>query len=329
MKTSATRKMFFAVMLISTCRAAQPGGYLSQGNDYYREGDYDKAVASYRNAIDNSENPALSWFNLGNAYYQGGTFRNAVSCYETAVMHAPDFARGWINLGVLYYELQDFGACIAALEKALTLNSEDAMVYSVLASAHKDLEQYGSAAIYLEKVLEIDSTLSDAILMLYEIARLTGDRKEAQAWLSKYPEKGGRFYDVQILSGDLLLEKGDTAAALAVFRTCTRFAPERTRGWISLVNLLHRLDADYTALEEARMALESTPPAVGLALLAGRIAFDGGYYDKAEFFFTTAYRGGHPDGVVGLGNLTAIYNRFGDNAGITRIKAVLDDDYEK
>ena len=42
MKTSATRKMFFAVMLISACRAAQPGGYLSKGNDYYREGDYDK-----------------------------------------------------------------------------------------------------------------------------------------------------------------------------------------------------------------------------------------------------------------------------------------------
>lgn len=297
--------------------------YLSEGNDYYRQGDCKKAIELYKKALDNDENPALGWFNLGNAQYQCGTFYKAVSCYELAVSHAPDFTRGWKNLGTLYYELHDYGACISALQKAMLLDKSDPVVYLLLASAYKDMENYSLSTIYLEMALEIDSTNYDAILMLYEMARLTGDSKEAFTHLMKYPEKGARFYDVKLLLGELYLEKNDTSSALAAFRFCTHYKPQRKQAWIELVKLLNQMNVAYTALEEALKALEIHTSFVDLALLAGSIAFNGGYYDKAEKFFTIAYRDGHPDGVVGLGNLTTVYNQYGDNSGVMRINSIL------
>jgi len=301
---------------------AHASDFLSQGNEFYRQGDYARAVHSYQNAIAGNENPALSWYNMGNALYQSGKQHQAISCYEAAVAHAPDFPRGWVNLGVVYYELGDLGASIASLEHAKALERENAMVYSLLAVAHKELEHYGKAAIYLEQALELDSTLSDAFLMRYEIARMTGDNGEALRWLSAYPRTGARYYDVVLLTGELALERGDTAAALGSFRRCTRLAPGKPRGWIELVNVLHRTNAAYTAVLEAERAFENGVSSGALALAAGRIAFDAGYFDKAERFYAIALREGHSDAAVGLNNLMLTYERFHDNEGMKRIEAV-------
>ena len=304
---------------------AQDGEYLSKGNEHYRNGNYAAAITAYTAAIRKGENPAFSWFNLGNSWYQNGNPEKAVSCYETSVSIAPEFPRGWINLGVLYYELQDYGACIAALDRAHVLQTVDPMIWSLLASAHKELEHYGIATVYLEKALEADSSLSDAYLVLSDIARTTGDNREALRRLSRYPRHGARFYDVLLLTGELQLELGDTAAALATFRQCTATEPSRTRGWLSLVDVLKNMNAAYTALIEADRALDNDLSSASIALLAGRIAFENGFYEKAEKYFGHAYQNGSADGTVGLGNVLAVYEKYGDSRGIHRIRMVLAD----
>lgn len=294
-------------------------GYLSEGNSHYKNGNYKMAIDSYEKAISSRENLALAWFNMGNAYYQEETSNKAVYCYETSVMEAPDFYRSWVNLGVLYHELKDYGACIAALERTITLKKDDLMVLSVLASAHKELEHFSSAAVYMEKAFELDSTLSDACLMLYDIARNSGDFREALYWLSRYPGTGNRWYEVLLISGEIMAEMGDTAGALIKLKQCTRIAPERMEGWIQLVYHLHSMNTTYTALIEAEKALLKNQSFTSLALLAGGIAFEAEYYDKAEWFFSIAWRAGHPDGAVGMGNMITVYKRYGDNIALDRI----------
>ncbi|MBN1603719.1 MAG: tetratricopeptide repeat protein [Chitinispirillaceae bacterium] len=297
--------------------------YLEEGNQLYRDGNYEKAVTSFHKAISNNENAALSWFNLGNALYQTGKIQKSISCYESAVEYAPDFMKGWQNLGILYYELQDYGACISALEHILAHDSANSMVYSLLAASHKALEHYSSATLYLEKVLEKDSTFVDAILMLYDISRSTGDITEALSWLSRYPPDGSRYNDILLITGELKLEQGDTTGALALFRQFTRQSPGTMRGWIELVNILHGMNAHYAAVSEALEAVEHHQSFTELAQLGGRIAFEAGYYDKAEYFFSVLYKNRHPDGVVGLGNLYNIYTRQGEPNSISRTTALL------
>ena len=327
MLQSAGSNIFYVhCILLILCSFVHGTSYLDEGNQLYRDGKYEKAIISYRKAISNNENPALSWFNLGNALYQTGSIQKSISCYETAVEYAPDFMKGWQNLGILYYELEDYGACISALEHVLAHDSLTSMLYSLLAASHKALEHYSSATLYLERVLEKDSTSNDAILMLYDISRSTGDIPEALSWLSRYPPNEPRHNDILLITGKLQLEQGDTTGALALFRQLTRQSPGTMRGWIELVNILHGMNAHYAAVCEAFEAVEHHQSFTGLAQLGGRIAFEAGYYDKAEYFFSVLHKNRHPDGVVGLGNLYNIYTRQGEKTGTSRITSLLNGD---
>jgi tetratricopeptide (TPR) repeat protein len=316
--------LFFFLFCMSTpTGVAYATGHLEEGNNHYRNGDYHSAMVAYRKAVAAGENRALALFNAANASYQTGNSAAAVAYYELSVADAPDFGRCWQNLGILYYELGDCAAAIAALDRVQLLEGDTSVtVQLVLASAHKDLEHYGPAATFLEKAIERDSTVHDAYLMLYEIARATGDRREALMWLDRYPSGGRRSYEVLQLSGELHLENSDTAAALTCFRKCTRSEPRRSGGWFKLVNLLHRMGATFTALEEARTALASLEKPESVSLLAGRIAFEGGYYRRAEEFYERCIRLGDPDGFVGMNNLYAVYDRLGDTGGKERIQTM-------
>ncbi|KMQ49813.1 TPR domain protein, putative component of TonB system [Chitinispirillum alkaliphilum] len=323
MKKGNLHTVFAVLLLFCGNIHAQNAGFLSRGNEYYGNSDYEKAITAYGRAIEEDENPAMAWFNKGNAHYQMGNMHKAVSCYQMATLEAPDFLRGWTNLGVIYHEMGDYGASVAALERVLGKSgSQDVLVMSVLASSYKNLHNFSKAAVYLEKVFEMDSTVSDAVLLLYEIAVMTGDNREALRWLSNYPESGSRRYDVLLIKGELMEQMGDTAGALAAFRQCTRISPERMRGWIALVNNLKEMDAVYTALLEAESALKINESFIPLALVAGRIAFEVGFYERAEFFFGLAYNAGHPEGVVGLSNLINVHERYSDYASVVRVRSI-------
>jgi superkiller protein 3 len=324
---NGTDTMCFRCILILLTAAfnAQASTYLEQGNMHYKNGAFDKAIELYYKAIDNNENPALSWYNLGNAYYQTNKQHRAIPCYKAAVVEEPGFFKAWQNLGVLYYDQQDFGACIAALEYVRTSEPENVHALSILAASYKELRQYGNAIVCLEQVLEKDSTISDAYLMLYDITSSLGDEKTALTWLRKYPSDAPQQYNVNLTTGKLLCHLGDTSAALAAFRRCTKLKPDRFQGWFELIALLHTMGASYAAILEAERALNSNNTLKQIALQAGRISFENGYYDKAEHFYLTAYTQGHPDGVAGLGNCLLIYKRYGNREGMARIRKILNE----
>jgi hypothetical protein len=85
------------------------------------------------------------------------------------------------------------------------------------------------------------------------------------------------------------------------------------------------MGASYAAILEAERALDINNTLKQIALQAGRISFENGYYDKAEHFYLTAYTQGHPDGVAGLGNCLLVYERYGNREGMARIRNILNE----
>lgn len=318
----AKNKIFLIYSLIVFNCLSQ--SYLQEGNNHYKNGEYLNAIISYKKAIGNSESQALGWFNLGNAYYQNKELAKTVACYENAVVEAPEFARGWQNLGVIYYEMGDYGACIASLRKVILLKKQNATVLSVLSAAHKELEDFGHATVFMEQALELDSASGEAYLMLYEIARSNGDNQEALKWLGYYPEKGSRFYDVTLIKSELLVEQGDSSKALSILRKCTVQNPERDQGWVDLVSLLYKMGMTYMAAIEAEKGIAAVKNPAFLALVAGQFAFNASYLDKAEKFYKIAFDHGRANGVTGLSNVMLAYKKYGDEAGVERVKSVLE-----
>lgn len=74
--------LLFLLMMIPVFGQTSP--LIRAGNDYYKKGDYQKAIVSYEGVLHNGYESAELYFNLGNAYYKAGKIAPAVLNYERA-----------------------------------------------------------------------------------------------------------------------------------------------------------------------------------------------------------------------------------------------------
>ncbi|MDI6704506.1 MAG: tetratricopeptide repeat protein [bacterium] len=114
--------------LLSTSLAfASLRGKVNQGNRFYKEGNYPKALERYRDAqIDYPEMDRLH-LNVGSALYKMKRYRQAIEEYEKVVYSkAPLFqAKAYYNIGNCLYRLGKLKDSIFYYKKALELNPKD------------------------------------------------------------------------------------------------------------------------------------------------------------------------------------------------------------
>lgn len=79
---------------------------VKQGNQYYLDGDYERAAAAYQSVIDSGYTSAELYYNLGNAYYKSHNLTMALVNYERArildpkdkdIQHNLDIAREFVT----------------------------------------------------------------------------------------------------------------------------------------------------------------------------------------------------------------------------------------
>ncbi|MBV8673376.1 MAG: toll/interleukin-1 receptor domain-containing protein [Acidobacteriaceae bacterium] len=81
---------------------------LLTGDQKYRAGDRDGALAEYREAIQREPQLAEAYFNTGRILELKGDVDSALPLYEKAVQRSPGVARYHDNLGDLYFKLGDY-----------------------------------------------------------------------------------------------------------------------------------------------------------------------------------------------------------------------------
>jgi Tfp pilus assembly protein PilF len=74
------------------------------GFAYYKKGDLNNAVESYRKAIGMNPNFGLAHYNLGIAYRDGKKTSQAIAAFRQATSLAPSLLDGHFQLGKLYFE---------------------------------------------------------------------------------------------------------------------------------------------------------------------------------------------------------------------------------
>ena len=91
---------FLALSCLGLTLQAQPAGLFAQGNEAYRQGDYQQAIESYTAVLDAGFENADLYYNLGNAYYRTDQYGLAVLNYERALRLRPRFAEAQQNLNL-------------------------------------------------------------------------------------------------------------------------------------------------------------------------------------------------------------------------------------
>ena len=136
------------------------------GNDYYKSGQYEQAIAAYKKVIELDPTYQAAYANLGVVYYQQQQFDLAISQYEKALELKSDDTEVAYNLAVLYLRqgLQQTPPDPGLLEQAVTQLKQIqettpnlAEVYFSLGVAYVSLNQKAEARQAFERFLSFDS----------------------------------------------------------------------------------------------------------------------------------------------------------------------------
>ena len=76
-------------LVTGTARADQKSYLFEQGNEFYKKGQYEKAVKAYEEILQMGYASADLYYNLGNAYYKLGQYPKAILNYERALRLRP------------------------------------------------------------------------------------------------------------------------------------------------------------------------------------------------------------------------------------------------
>lgn len=281
-------------------------GLLDSANSLYNTDRTAEAIAMYRKAALEGENPALCYFNMANAYFRMDSVPQSIVYYKACINVAPRFFRGYLNLAIAYHALDEMGACIAAAYRALSLEPDDKKTLMVLAASYRKAGAYPEAVATFEQIVQRYPENEEAYVALAEMYRELKDPDEAAEWLLRYPQEGKNEGYVNTLLADIYQSRGEPERAL--FHLEKAFEQDPGNRWVFYrkVMLLSRMGNSLVALEEARRGIELMPKFAELALLGGNLAFEIGEYGQAERLYTIARDNGSPGAVVGLENVRVV-----------------------
>lgn len=124
--------------------AQKAEGYISKGNDQYRQTQFAQAEASYRKALQVSPDNATAQYNLANALQQQKKYDEAIAVLEKLYPATGDEklkSATAYNEGVAYTKQKNLEASIESYKKALRLNPEDKDARENLQKALSELKK--------------------------------------------------------------------------------------------------------------------------------------------------------------------------------------------
>lgn len=143
-------KLFWLMMALlpMTVQAQQDKKSIREGNEYYRQQQYDEAAAAYQRSLGNSGAKGLESvvgnFNLGAAWYKQKKMEDAVQQFTDIAESASDKslkAKAYHNLGNALLESQKLEESIEAYKQSLLNNPKDDETRYNLAYAQEKLKQ--------------------------------------------------------------------------------------------------------------------------------------------------------------------------------------------
>ena len=93
-----------------------------KGIEYYKKGEYQKAIYEFTESIRNNPNISQTYNNRGNVYDILGQFENAIKDYNQAIKLKPNNAMAYANRGIAYSRNKKYEEALNDFDKAIALD---------------------------------------------------------------------------------------------------------------------------------------------------------------------------------------------------------------
>lgn len=118
----------FFLILITTVNAQSHRSLINDGVDLYKEGKFADAEVNFKKGLEKKPDLFQGHFNLGDAYYKQGRYDEAIQSYKNALSFTEDKlnkAKVFHNIGNALLKSQKYQESIEAYKNALKLNPDD------------------------------------------------------------------------------------------------------------------------------------------------------------------------------------------------------------
>jgi protein O-mannosyl-transferase len=202
------------------------------------QGDADRAIAHYRQAVELRPNYPEAHYNLGRLLVQKGQLDEAIAQYEKALEINPADAQAHNNLGTTLFASRRVDEAIAHYRKALAIQPDYADASCNLASALLSKGALDGAIAHYSACLAISPDQAEAQYNLASALFRTGRMDEAIAHYQKVFELRPENADAHANLGSVFLAKGRVRDAIAQYRDALRIAPDNVAAQSNLAWLL-------------------------------------------------------------------------------------------
>lgn len=243
------------VLLVS---AAAPAGCKSGGS---QTRDDQRATADRAESGDQSDKSAQELFIDGNRHLDRRQWQKAIESYRSALEKDDQRWDIYLNLGIAYSNDGDFENAIDAIEKSMARGGDERPeVYYNLGNVYQKRGMYDQAIKAYRTSLSYRDRLDvDTLINIGGALTILGDRKAARRAYERAQEKAPR--DPRIQHGLAILHylDGEYQAAVEAYQQLHSMAPEYAPAYYDKARPLLELDRTRDAIDALEKYLELAP----------------------------------------------------------------------
>jgi len=177
-----------------------------------------EAIKAYQQAIKTDPTDAALHFNLANYYIKLGRQQEAIDSYQRVISLNPTFERAYFRLGIIYTQMGRLEEGKAAFEKVIRLNPDAAPAYFNIAISYTKLGHYHEAIKANKEVLRITPDFAPAYnnmgLVYGKLGQPIEEVKAYKEAIRVEPDYVSAHFNL----GAALLQKGDKTGALDEYK---------------------------------------------------------------------------------------------------------------
>ena len=257
------------VALLLGARLLWGQGDFGKGISFYKQGQYDKAIAEFEAIVEEQSDYESGHRILGISYLKTNQAEKAIESFKKALELKDDVYVSHQGLGIAYYNSGRFQEAVAALDKAEGYAKSPADRYQLhhtRGSAYFNLAMYDRAISDLERATSIRRGQFDDVLQLglahyreksYGLAE--GFLKQAVGLNPDSAEARNHLSRIVYQRGVSSLEQGSYSEAVAILGEYLEDQPEDGDAWFNL-GIAHLFSEHLLAAQEAFLKSREIAP---------------------------------------------------------------------
>ena len=200
--------------------------YLTEGNSFYQNQDYDHAIADYNQALRLDPQNAVAYYDRGNAFCSKQDYDRAMADYNQALRLDPKYVDAYINRGNAFYSKQDYDRAMADYNQALKIDPQSVIAYYDRGNVYEVKNSNEAAMADYNQALKIDPDDVDAYTQRGIIFAEKQDYDRAMVNYNQALRLDPKNADAYMNRGKAYLDKGSNEPAMADLNQALEIDPK-------------------------------------------------------------------------------------------------------